>query len=108
MTHQGLHSDDIEKICRDLEALHALWRVCAGKVGAPPSIDSELLKGLVLRAPVKIVRYGNFVAFDSVAGNPFPHRNDAIEIRKLQRLESQCGNEAAARGVCADAQSQRS
>src|SRR5439155_16003275 len=86
-TQQGLHSDDVEKISRDLEALHALWRVSAGKVGAPPTINSELLKRLVLRAPVKIVRHGNFVAFDSAAGDPFPHRHDAIDIRKRQRLE---------------------
>ena len=84
---QGLHADDIKKVGRDLKALHTLWRVGTGEVRAPPTIHSELLKGSVLGAPIKIIGDSNFVTLDSATRNLVPERDNTFGIGKRQRFE---------------------
>src|SRR5206468_9902740 len=103
---EGPNTHYIEKVCRDEITLDVFRSITAGEICAPPSFQGEMFKRLVLRAPVEIIRHGNFDVLKAAARAVVPNSDDAIEIRKRQRLKQQGVHTAEDGAVSANAQRQ--
>ncbi len=106
-SQRRLDSQNIQEISGDQKTLDALRCFQAGKVRAPPTIETHLLEGLILRTPIEVIGHRSFVAYYSATWLRFPDRDYAIELRKGQRLDEQCVDDAEDGAVGANADGQR-
>src|SRR5690242_19451815 len=101
-----LDAGNVKEVRRYEEALDSLRHVAAGEISAPPSLQRELIERVVLRAPIEIIRKGNFVVDNATTRVLVPDCHDSILIGDRQGLKQQVVDGAEDGTICADSESE--